>query len=545
MHSYLADVMQKLSCHPLFRAVLSGLLLAISWPATGSITPLIFLAFIPLLLLEDDFSKSRKGGVFRYAFLAFLIWNIGSTYFIFYVEEPFMTKFTASAVTYVLNALFMASIFWLFHKTKKNIGRKQGYIGLVIYWLCFEYIHYHWDINWPWLNLGNVFSNRISWIQWYEFIGVQGGTLWVWLVNLALFAWLKTHEKRFAYLGATILALPITISLCMFFAIEYEGQETEVILVQPNVDPYTEKFELDPIDQLDSMFALAEPLIEEDTKFIFFPETALQEIGWIDMRTGEPVLIGLWESNFENSRSYYRLRDFVEQYPHVELIIGASIRKKYGAKKETLTAREFKEKGFFYDTFNSAIHFTKNGFEFYHKGKLVPGTEKMPFAKYLAFLESLAWDLGGTSGSLGKQKDRELLGESLRIAPLICYESVFGDYVTDYTKLKADAFCIITNDAWWQDAPGYEQHLYYASLRAIENRREIARSANTGVSAFIDKKGRIHQATEFGVKTAISGKIQKEERMTVYATWGDYLTRPFLFVAPLLILWTFFKPRKK
>jgi len=531
--------------HPIYKAMLSGILLAISWPATGSLTPLIFVAFIPLLLIENEFSQKNIKGVFRYAFLAFLIWNVGSTYFIFCVEEPFMTKFTASSITYILNALFMATVFWLFHKTKKNIGVKQGYIGLVIYWLCFVHIHYNWDINWPWLNLGNVFANRITWIQWYEFIGVQGGTLWILLVNLAFFAWWLHRKKRFAILGLSTVIIPIVISLFMYFSIEEKGEKTQVILVQPNVDPYTEKFKLDPIDQLDSMLALTEPLITDETDFIIFPETALQETGWVDTRMGVPVLVGLWESNFENSRSYFRLQKFIQEYPHVELIIGASIRKKYGSEKVTLTSRYFELGDFYYDSYNTAIHFSKEGYEFYHKSKLVPGTEKMPFAKYLAFLENLAWDLGGTSGSLGKQANREVLGIDAQFAPMICYESVFGDYVTEYTKLNANVFCIITNDAWWQDYPGYKQHLHYASLRAIENRRSIARSANTGVSAFIDEKGRIHQATDFWKETAISGEISKNDRMTVYAIWGDYLTRPFLFVSPLLILWTFFRPRKK
>jgi len=70
----------------------------------------------------------------------------------------------------------------------------------------------------------------------------------------------------------------------------------------------------------------------------------------------------------------------------------------------------------------------------------------------------------------------------MKIAPIICYESVFGEFVTDYVKKGAQALFIITNDGWWKNTNGYKQHLYFASLRAIETRRQVVRAANTGVS---------------------------------------------------------------
>ncbi|NND78176.1 MAG: apolipoprotein N-acyltransferase [Flavobacteriales bacterium] len=523
--------------HPLYKAIATGFLLTLSWPATGSITPFIFIAFVPLLLLEERFFSTNRSGFIRYAFLAFLIWNVGSTYFIFCVEEPFATKFTASAITYFLNSLFMALAFWLFHQTKKKIGVKQGYIGLIMYWMSFEYLHYHWDINWPWLNLGNVFSERITWIQWYEYTGVQGGTLWVLIINLLVFQLIRQwniNRRALLSLSACALVFPILVSLFLFHSEEANEGAVNIVLVQPNIDPYDEKFDTDPKEQLERMLLLAEEKITEETDFVIFPETALQERG-------------LWEHQFQHSYSHGRLNEFLEKHQEIELIIGASIIKYYGKEKATYTARFHKADEFYYDAFNTAIHFSDpNEFEMYHKSKLVPGTEKMPFAKYLGFLEELAWDLGGTSGSLGKQKEREVfVDDSVKIAPLICYESVFGEYVTDYIKQGGNMLCIITNDGWWQDSPGFKQHLQYASLRAIENRKAIARSANTGVSAFIDEKGRIYSKTEFWEPAVVSGSLPINNELTLYAEYGDFITRPMLMVAALLIAWTFFKPNKR
>ncbi|HXC04768.1 MAG TPA: nitrilase-related carbon-nitrogen hydrolase, partial [Bacteroidia bacterium] len=121
---------------------------------------------------------------------------------------------------------------------------------------------------------------------------------------------------------------------------------------------------------------------------------------------------------------------------------------------------------------------------------------------------------------------------------VICYESVFGEYVTDYVKKGANVIFIITNDGWWGDTPGYHQHLDYARLRAIETRRWIARSANTGTSCFIDDAGKVTQATSWWVPAAIKGDIIKWGGYTFYVKHGDYIARAFMIVGLVLLLWS-------
>ena len=78
----------------------------------------------------------------------------------------------------------MSLVWWLAHFARRNLRHTLGYIALVGFWISFEYIHFHWDIEWPWLTLGNGFSNNIKMIQWYEYTGVFGGTLWVLIMNI-------------------------------------------------------------------------------------------------------------------------------------------------------------------------------------------------------------------------------------------------------------------------------------------------------------------------------------------------------------------------
>src|SRR5574343_444659 len=74
---------------------------------------------------------------------------------------------------------------------------------------------------------------------------------------------------------------------------------------------------------------------------------------------------------------------------------------------------------------------------------------------------------------------------NLKLAPAVCYESVYGDFMAKYIRSGAEVICIITNDGWWGNTPGHRQHLAYAKLRAIETRKQIIRSANTGISCFV------------------------------------------------------------
>ena len=108
------------------------------------------------------------------------------------------------------------------------------------------------------------------------------------------------------------------------------------------------------------------------------------------------------------------------------------------------------------------------------------------------------------------------------IGVAICYESVYGEFLTGYVKNGANLMAVITNDGWWRNTPGYRQHVSYASLRAIETRRSIVHCANTGISALINQKGVRTIQTPWWVQTAISGTVNLNEKLTPYVKYGDY-----------------------
>jgi apolipoprotein N-acyltransferase len=210
----------------------------------------------------------------------------------------------------------------------------------------------------------------------------------------------------------------------------------------------------------------------------------------------------------------------------------------------TPTAR--KSGDLIYDAYNTAYYLgDDHRFQTYHKSKLVPGPETIPYPHVFGFLSDLLVDFGGTSGQLGKQKERTVFfnREGIGLAPSICYESIYGDFMARYIRNGAHFIGIITNDGWWRDSPGHKQHLHYAVLRAIENRRSIARSANTGISAFINQKGEILKPTKFWEQDVIKEKLQANTGMTFYTKYGDYIGRTAVWLSVLVFLAAWVKKR--
>ena len=158
------------------------------------------------------------------------------------------------------------------------------------------------------------------------------------------------------------------------------------------------------------------------------------------------------------------------------------------------------------------------------------------------FISRILPYLGGTKWGYGMQEERTCLNHNSlnqKIAPIICYESVFGSFVTGYVKNGAEALFIITNDGWWKNTNGYKQHLYYASLRAIETRRPVARAANTGVSCLIDIRGKRTTESEWWSPATIRGEIIPETRITPYVKYGDFLLKISALTSVIMLLVNF------
>lgn len=517
--------------HRLLLSILTGILLSLAWLGFPGWT--LFIAFLPLLYLDQFFIEEKENyrdvSFWGHAFLAVLIWNIITTFWIA------NATLAGALIAFSVNSFAMSLVWWAAHIARRKFKSNLGYLALIVFWISFEYIHYHWDIEWPWLHLGNGFANNVKMVQWYEFTGVFGGTLWVLTMNILLFKIVQNIQNKLSLKNAIypfvtfilLLIVPLSISFLMYFSYEEKESPKNIVIVQPNVDPYSENYDLVAENRkMDKFIKLAKSVTDNKTDFIIGPETVFENSGYWN------------EAQLQSNRFYLNFSKFIKNYSNAELIFGVSSYKIY-SNKETAPVTARVQGDVVYDRFNTAIYIERDGHEqIYHKSKLVVGVEKMPFVKQIGFLKDIIINIGGTTGSLGRQKEPSnfISRDGTQVAPVICYESIFGEYVTGYIKKGAKLIFIITNDGWWKNTPGYKQHLSFARLRAIETRRSIARAANTGISCFIDQRGDISQSTSWGVETAIKGTINTNDKITFYVKYGDFIARISLFVSVLLLL---------
>ena len=541
--------------HPGVLAGVGALLLWGGWAPWPSapLSLLLFIGWVPYLVMERQLTRdgARKRRVFASTYLFLLLWNALTTWWVSYAD------LAAGIAAVVLNALLMCLPLMAFRQTKKRLGNRIGYLSLPIFWIAFEQLHLRWDITWPWLTLGNGFAAAPQWVQWYEYTGFLGGSVWVWMVNLLFFGWLVSKEFKDkseelksrvnppsqtmtsgllifnSKLLIPFLAILLPIGLSYVIGARYreKGPTAEIVVVQPDLDPYVEKFEggakfISYDEQLTRLLSLSEQHLTPQTRLVLWPETALEG--------------PYWENTVESNPKIRRIRAWLGRHPGVALLTGITTINSYPNKEAASETASYRDEVGYYDHNNAGAYFASAiaPIAFYHKSRLVPGVEKIP--PVLASLISHI-DLGGFVGSYGSQAERTVYAApanapALRVAPVICYESIYGDFLSEYAHNGATLLGLITNDAWWHDSPGYRQLLSYGTLRCIENRRDLARSANTGFTGFINQKGELFQREPAWVPTASRATVHLNNEVTFYARFGELIGRGAQILAVVLLL---------
>ena len=536
-------------------SLLSAILLSISWPTYG-IPFFIFFALVPLLILEHDITKfssiKNKGwAIFGLTYLCFIIWNIVTTGWLYGAKNPDGTNsLFAVVVPVMLNSLFYSLVFQCYHWYKKAQGTYFGLVFFVAIWMVFEKFHLSWELTWPWLNLGNAFADYPKFIQWYDTLGSTGGSFWILIVNVYAFytlrIWEAGRKQKSLIINSAVLicfiGLPMIISL-----VKYENfnekpiGSVNVLMLQPELNPYTEKYSKDSLTILNDLLTLAETSSKGQIDYYLGPETSLPGFGSIS------------ETGFEQSELLNKVKEFLVKHPKSVFATGISSHKFYKNESEKTATSYQTSQGIFVDSYNSAVQIIPNQkVEVYHKGKLVPGVEIFPYVNVLKpLLGDAMLNLGGTVASLGIDKERKVFSNPYnkgKIAPIICYESIYGEFTGEYVKKGANFLGIMTNDSWWGVTQGHQQLMAYARMRAIETRREIARSANSGISAHINARGDVVSDTFYGDKTTLFAKVNLYNKITFYTKAGDLLSRICIFVLGFLLFYNWikkFQNRKK
>jgi len=416
--------------------------------------------------------------------------------------------------------------------------------------MVFEKIHLSWELTWPWLNLGNVFADYPKIIQWYDTLGATGGSFWILVINVYAFytwrIWEAGRKRRSLIINSSVLTIFIVIPI-LISMVKYQNFDEKplgsvnVLMLQPELNPYTEKYSKDSLTILSDLLQLAEQNSQGQIDYYIGPETSLPGYGSIS------------ETGFEQSTLLNGVKTFLTKHPKSVFATGISSHRFYPNTDQKSETAYQTSQGTYVDSYNSAVQIIPNQkVEVYHKGKLVPGVEIFPYINVLKpLLGNAMIDLGGTTASLATDPERKAFSNPFnkgKMAPIICYESIYGEFVTDYVKKGANFLGIMTNDSWWGVTQGHQQLMAYARLRAIETRREIARAANSGISGHINARGDVVADTFYGDKTTLFAKVNLYDKMTFYTKAGDLLSRFSIFVFGFLVFYTLikkFQNRKK
>lgn len=534
---HFSDKMKKEHIILWILALLFAVLMSVPFivPHTGI---LALVGIVPLLCMDRIASEIGLRHVWRFHYSAFVLWNAFTTFWV--------CNATVGGGLFAIfaNALQMSLIFGLFRLGKKRFSGALPYIFLAAAWIAWERFYFDAEISWPWLVLGNAFARSTWAVQWYEFTGLLGGSLWIWTCNLAVFGlmcvlsdgrWNCFNRKaKAASLSSLAVAFILPLAVSPVIGRQYDDSMDSdnglnVMMIQPNIDPY-HKFEAMSQQEQNNLLlsmvqkGLVDRKADDGALLILAPETFTSD-----------VIAG----DFGRSRTWRSITGFLENYPDVNMLFGAS---SYEYIKSALppskTARRVGE-GLWVESHNSAL-MTDGSLrtEIFHKNKLVVAVEKTPYPALFCPIDDM---LGGVMGRCIGQGDISLLhveskAGSLPVGCAICYESVYPEYYTGYVRKGARLMTIITNDAWWGDTPGYRQHLHYACLRAIETRRAIARCANTGISAIISPSGKIVASTPWWEACTLEGKIPVRDDITFFVAHGDITGRVCTFVFILLLM---------
>ena len=351
------------------------------------------------------------------------------------------------------------------------------------------------------------------------------------MIAVAEGRWRKLLPKaRYAALGGAALLLfgPMIVSAVRWSSYDETSDPLQVLVVQPNIDPYA-KFQASLQDGYDHALceAVEESVISSEVEkslLVVAPETFTwgMDLAKVPEHPTQELLVAL-----------------AERHPDVAMnvLYGASTYDRHAEKPSRLAERRA---GSWIEQHNTALLTDASGrIEYYNKSKLVVGVEATPYPAVFVPVDD--W-LGGVMGrNVGQEKRTPLHvvtreGRRIPVGCAICYESVYGEFCTEYVRdAGAELIAVITNDGWWGNTPGYRQHLRYSSLRAIETRRDIVRCGNTGISALIDQRGRILAETPWWQPAVLTGEVNLNIAETFFVRNGDIVGRLCVFVTLLLL----------
>ncbi len=493
----------------------SGILLGLAFPPFPfPLTILMFAALVPYF----DIIEKRSGlaEINRATYFTFWFFNLVTLYWVGSWQptaDPFLM--ISGAVLVFFNPLLFMIPSTLYYFSKKILPPSLAIFFFPLFWVTYEYLYMITEASFPWLTLGSGLSHFISFIQIADVIGAVGLSFIIILFNVLTFKVWKKYKVDKKIFSPELVIFALLASSILFYggyklnSYKLSNEKVRVGIIQPNIDPW-KKWENGSADELTNLyFALSQSAIDKGAKLLVWPETAL------------PFFL----KNKMYSSTLNSIHNFLDSN-NVFLLTGMPDIVYYNKNDRMPSDVKYSELGFNYTTYNGVYLISPHSkiIQRYGKMKLVPFGERVPFVDALPFLgDLLKWGVGISGWNVGKDtvvfkmnmnvKNYSQPNDTLKINALVCYESLYPFFVSEFVRRGADLISVVTNDSWYGNLSGPYQHKEIAVLRAVENRKSVVRAANGGISCIINPLGETLAQTKMLTKDFIVGDvvIQKDE----------------------------------
>jgi apolipoprotein N-acyltransferase len=498
-------------------AIASGILLVLGFPQFD-LYPISWVALAPLLIALRG--KNKKSS-FYLGLLTGSIYFIGTIYWVyhsmyFYGGLPL----SLSVVLMILLSLSQGLYVALFSMFFSSLTKRRSLPALCTapaLWVTMEYVRTYTIFSFPWSTLGYSQYKFLAIIQISDITGVYGISFLVAacsgvIYDVLLLLSRKTHEKDLASKWPQVLGIIMSV-LVFSFSLHYgagkmrtpdKGAKVRVGIIQANIEQgkkWDTRFQREVIDTYKRMSTTS---LSENPDIIVWPESAL------------PFVFGYDKALTEETAAF-------QKELNTHLLFGSVMAK--GNGKGTALS-------------NSAVLLSPSGdtLSVYDKIHLVPYGEYVPLRELFPFVGKLVAAIGDF---VRGQEKTVMETPFAKIGNLICYEIIFPGLVRQFVDNGANMLVTITNDAWFGYTAAPYQHFSMAVFRAVENRVPVVRAANTGISGFIDSKGRIMQKSDIFVETIMSREIRTGTEKSFYAEYGDIFAWICIALSILLIITNF------
>lgn len=506
--------------------ILSGVMLGLSFPPFPfPFQFLMFFALIPFFFVIER--KKTLLEINKAMFLTAFIFCVIGVYWVGSWQskaDPFLMA-GGGALLLFLPSLYMI-ISTLYYLTRKLFKEKAALFLFPLLWITLEHLMAITEFSFPWLTLGQGLSYFTLFIQIADIVGAIGLSLIVLYLNIFIYKSIcefRVDRKKSAIwisLAGILFGLVIIYGSIRMDTISLNSKSIRVGLIQPNIDPW-EKWKvtgLKPI--LSNYFELSQRAVNEKIDLLIWPETALPVY----------LLNGGYSNHVDSIYSFIQKNHvlLLTGMPHVEFY--------FNKDNHPEDAKQGVENDFWYRTYNSVLMFSpyNRNVQSYHKMKLVPLGEHTPYVDKIPFLgDLLKWGVGLSGWNFGQDTivfkmplvkydsttQSLAIKDSINFSGLVCFESVFPNFVASFVDRGAEFITVVTNDSWYGKSSGPYQHKEIGVIRAVENRRSVVRCANGGISCIINPLGITEKNTELFKRTFITGDVLLNSAKTFYTEY--------------------------